>query len=121
MLELFLTSLVIFVLLTGFICFFTNFKVINFFLYIFQLILAITLLSIKLYKKHVLLIGDLITHVHNKTFSAITYLEPKYENGVFKYLTVNYENNNSYSIMKDSEYSNECLYNYFISYSTCPI
>ena len=97
MLELFLTSLVIFVLLTGFICFFTNFKVINFFLYIFQLILAITLLSIKLYKKHVLLIGDLITHVHNKTFNSITDLEPKYRNGVFNHLNLKFEKDLSYS------------------------
>ena len=115
MLELLYTTLVILVFLIGFIYLFATFKVINIFLYLCQLALAITLFSKTLYKKHVLLIDDLMAHVHNKTFNAITDLEPKYENGVFKYLTVNFEKNISYSSINDSDYSNECLYNYFIS------
>jgi len=69
----------------------------------------------------VLLIDGLITHTHNKTFNAITDLEPKYENDVFKNLTVIFEKNISYSNINDSDYSNECLYNYFISDTKCPI
>ena len=121
MLELFFTTLVILIFLIGFIYIFGTFKALNIFLYIFQLIFAIILLSLKLYKKHVLLIDDLIVNAHNKTFNAITYLYPKYENDVFKYLTVDFEKNSNYSSINDSNYSNECLYNYFISYSTCPI
>ena len=34
---------------------------------------------------------------------------------------MDFEKNSNYSSMNDSNYSNECLYNYFISYSTCPI
>jgi len=34
---------------------------------------------------------------------------------------VNFEKNISYSSLNDSDYSNECLYNYFISDTKCPI
>ena len=111
MLELFLTILVNFVFLIGFIYLFATFKVINLFLYLCQRAFAISLFCLKLYIKHVLLINDLIAHAHNKTFNAIKDLEPKYENGVFKYLTVKFEKNISYSSINDSDYSNECLYN----------
>ena len=120
MLELLYTSLVILVFSIVLIFLISNFKVINLFLYFCQLVFAIALFSKKLYKKHVL-IDDLTTHFHNKTFTAITGLEPKYENGVFKYLTMKFEKNISYSSMNDSDYSNECLYNYFISDTICPI
>jgi len=121
MLELFLTTLVIFVFLIGFIYLFASSKVINVFLYLCQLVFAIILFCLKLYKKHVLLIDDLITHIRNKTFNAITDLEPIYENDVFKNLTVNFEKNISYSSLNDSDYSNECLYIYFISDTKYPI
>ena len=115
MLELLYTTLVILVFLIGFIYLFATFKVINIFLYLCQLAFAIALYYIRLYKNHVLLKDDLTPHIHNKTFNAITDLEPKYENGVFKCLTVNFEKNISYSSLNYSDYSNECLYNYFIS------
>ena len=121
MLELLITTLTILVFLIVFIYLFATFKLINLILYLCQLAFAIVLLSKKLYKKHLLLIDDLITHAHNKTFNAIVDLEPKYENGVFKYLTVNFEKNISFSIINDSDYSNQCLYNYFISDTICPI
>ena len=121
MLELFLTTLVTFVFLIGFIYLFATFKIINLFLYLCQLAFAISLFCLKLNKKHVLLIDDLITHIYNKTFNAITDLETKYENDVFKNLTVNFEKNISYSSINNSDYSNECLYNYFISDTKCPI
>ena len=34
---------------------------------------------------------------------------------------MNFEKNISYSSLNDSDYSNECLYNYFISDIKCPI
>ena len=121
MLELLYTTSVILLFLIGFIYLFATFKVINTFLNICQFAFAFILIYKKLYKGHVLLEDNLFTYSHIKNFEAITDLEPKYENGVFKYLTVNYEYNNSYSSINLSEYSNECLYNYFISYSICPI
>ena len=121
MLELLITTLLILVFLIVFIYLFASFKLINLILYLCQLAFAIILLCLKLYKNHVLLTDDLIIHIHNKTFNAITDLEPKYENGSFKYLTVKFERNISYSSINDSDYSNECLYNYFISDTKCPI
>jgi len=101
MLELIYTILVILIFLIGFIYHFATFKIINIFLYICQLVFASILLSKKLYKKHVLLIDDLNTHTHNKSFKAIIDLEPKFKNGVSKYLTMNFERNISYSSIND--------------------
>jgi len=117
MLELFLTTLIILVFLVGFIYLFGTFKIIHIFLYACQLIFAIVLLAKTLYKKHVLM-DDLITHVHNKTFSALTSLAIS---GNGEYLQMNSEENSSYSIIKDSDYFNECIENYFISRSECTI
>ena len=117
MLELFLTTIVILLFLLGFIYLFGTFKIINVFLYVCQLIFAIVLVSITLYKKHILM-DDLITHVHNKTFNAIIDLV-LVENNLK--LQMNFESNLNFSTIKDSVYFNECIENYFISSSECPI
>ena len=117
MLELFLTTLVILLSLLGFFYLFGTFKIIQTFLYVCQLIFAIVLVNITLYKKHILMY-DLVTYVHNITFNAINKLELVDNN---TYLQMKYEPNLSYSTINYSNYSNECLDNYFISNSTCPI
>ena len=117
MLELFLTTLVILLSLLGFFYLFGTFKIIQTFLYVCQLIFAIVLVNITLYKKHILMY-DLVNYVHNITFNAINKLELVDNN---TYLQMKYEPNLSYSTINYSNYSNECLDNYFISNSTCPI
>ena len=117
MLELFLTTLVILLSLLGFFYLFGTFKIIQTFLYVCQLIFAIVLVNIALYKKNILMY-DLVTYVHNITFNAINKLELVDNN---TYLQMKYEPNLSYSTINYSNYSNECLDNYFISNSTCPI
>ena len=121
MLELLFTTLAILIFLIGFIYLFGTFKVINIFLYFCLIIFASIFVGIKsLYKRHILW-DDSIINIHNKTFNAIIYLESNYENGIFKSLDVIYESNISFSSINSSYYSNECLYNYFISNSECPI
>jgi len=117
MLELFLTTIVILLFLLGFIYLFGTFKIINVFLYVYQFIFAIVLVAKTLYKKHILM-DDLITHVHNKTFNAIIDLV-LVENNLK--LQMNFESNLNFSTIKDSVYFNECIENYFISSSECPI
>ena len=117
MLELFLTTLVILLFLLGFVYLFGTFKIIQIFLYVCQFIFAIALLDITLYKNHILM-DDLVTYVHNITFNAINKLDLVYNN---TYLEMKYEPNLSYSTINYSNYSNECLENYFIYNSTCPI
>ena len=122
MLELLFTTLAILVFLIGFIYLFGTFKFINIFLYYCLIIFASIFVGIKsLYKKHILWNKDLITNTHTITFYAIIDLEPYYENEVFKSLNVIYDSNIIFSSINSFYYSNECLYNYFISNSECPI
>jgi len=93
----------------------------NIFLYLCQLAFAIILLCLKYIES--IYYYNLNTYAHNKIFSAITDLEPIYEKDGFKYLSVKFEKNISYSSRNDSDYSNEWVYNYFIfiSDTICPI
>ena len=119
MFELILTSLVILLFLLGFIYLLGTFKIINILLYLGQLIFAIIFVAITPYKNHILM-NDLVTHVHEKEFNAITWIELKGNNND-KYLNLFFEKNTNYSSIYDLEYSNECLENYFISDTECPI
>ena len=120
MLELFLTTLVIFLFFMIFFYFLSLFKMMQYILFSFQFIVCLILLSNNFYKEHILWKEEptMIKHLY---FEPLTNIEPIY-NSDHTFSKFSYSHiSGDFSLEKTEYYYNECLENYFVSSSICPI
>ena len=121
MLELFLTTLVIFLFFVFFFICCETFKKMQYFLLLFQFIVCFILLSNNFYKKHFLWEEEEPIIYKVLLFEPLSNIEAHYNSdNTFSYFSFSSMSKN-YSLEKTEYYENECLENYFVNSSTCPI
>ena len=121
MLEIFLTTLTIFLFFLPLFYFCGTFKIMKYLLFILQLTFCIIFLSDdSYYKKHVLWKEEKQSNYHNLSLYPINSIIPKYDNGTFKELDVK-DHTFKYSCKKIGNFTNECLDDYFVNTEECPI
>ena len=126
MLELFLTTLVLFVFFMVLFYFIPIFKGMQYILLVFQFIVCCILISKNFYKKHVLWKGDEYEDetIYNRilSFAPIKNITPVYKNDGVTFSHFMIESFNLYfSLEKNNSYNNECLRNFFVYSGICPI
>ena len=121
MLELFLTTLVIFLFFMIFFYFLSLFKMMQYILFLFQFIVCLILLSNNFYKEHILWKEEEPIMIKNLSFEPLSNIEPIY-NSDHTFSKFSYSHiSGDFSLEKTEYYYNECLENYFVSSSICPI
>ena len=123
MLEIILTTVVIFLffMITCFyIC--VQFKILQYFLVIFQFIVCFILFSKNFYKKHILWRNEEYTYNKKLPFIPIGDIAAVYRDDhiTFSHFYISEYSNQGFSLEK-TEYNYECLENYFVNSSICPI
>ena len=108
MLELFLTTLVIFLFFMSFFYFLSLFKMMQYILFLFQLIVCFILLSNNFYKEHILWKEEEPTMIKHLSFEPLTNIEPNYNSesprrgkGYPKGFTNSYKNSPSRNTQDD--------------------
>ena len=121
MLELFITTLVLFLFFMILFYFLPHFKEMQYILLTFQFIICFILFSENFYRKHILWHEEEPKYSRNLSFIPVRDLIPVYKGDTFFYFSVFPFYLKHYSIRKTTNESNECLKDFFIQEDNCPI
>lgn len=121
MLELFITTLTLFLFFMILFYFLPHFKEMQYILLTFQFIICFILFSRNFYHKHILWHEKEPKNSRTLSFRPIKDLIPVYREDTFFYFSISPFYDNHYSLKKTNIESNECLKDFFIQYNSCPI
>ena len=121
MLELFITTLVLFLFFMILFYFLPHFKEMQYILLTFQFIICFILFSGNFYHKHILWDEEEPKNSRTLSFLPIGDLIPNYRGDTFFYFSISPFYDTYYSLKKTKSESNECLKDFFIQADNCPI
>ena len=123
MLEILITTLILFSPFFILFIIIPSFKYIKITMIIIQIIFSFVLVSNILYKKHSLYSNENVKYIQSLDFFPIKSLyEIDNEDGAFQNISYDLMDDNQFSIIQTKKYSTQCLDHYFIKKDeTCPI
>ena len=123
MLEILITTLILFSPFFILFIIIPSFKYIKITMIIIQIIFSFVLVSNILYKKHSLYSNENVKYIQSLDFFPIKSLyKIDNEDGSFQNISYDLMDDNQFSIIQTKKYSTQCLDNYFIKKDeTCPI